>query len=214
MDLQQELQAYLDGVLEKTPKDIMDVMVATAAKLVEEEVGKNALSIGDKLPEFTLANATGKEINVYDYLNEGPLVINFYRGAWCPYCNMELRAYKELLPEIKEVGANLIAISPELPDTSLSLVEKHNLEFEILTDIDNKLAKKLGLVFKLDERLSEVYRGFGIDIDGAQGNNEQELPLPATYVIDRDGKVIKAFVNTDYTKRMEPSEALEAIKAS
>jgi len=213
MDLQKELQDYLEGMLKKVSEETMKIMSATAQRLIDEKIGQDALKVGDQLPQFALSNATGQEINIYDYLAQGPLIINFYRGAWCPYCNLELRAYKEILPEIKAAGANLIAISPELPDTSLSLIEKHDLEFEVLTDRDNKLAKKLGLVFKLDEDLGELYRKFGHDLDSAQGNTNQELPLPATYVIDTDGKVLLASVNTDYTKRLEPSIALEAIKS-
>lgn len=211
MNLQQELQDYLEASLEKRPEEIMNIMASSAQKLIDDQVGRNALQVGGQLPEITLPNATGQEINIYDILEQGPLIINIYRGAWCPYCNLELRAYKELLPQIKAAGANLIAISPELPDTSLSLIEKHGLDFEVLSDVDNKVAKALGLVFKLDEQLIEVYKSFGTDIEKAHGNAEFELPLPATYVIDQTGRVILAFVNTDYTKRLEPSLALEAI---
>jgi peroxiredoxin len=187
-------------------------MASSAQSLIDEKVGKDALKEGDKLPDFTLTNAKGEAVNIYQCLEDGPLIINFYRGAWCPYCNLELKAYKDILPEIKEAGANLIAISPELPDTSLSLVEKHQLEFEVLSDVDNKYAKSLGLVFALKDELKKIYKDFGHDLDKAQGNSRGELPIPATYVVDRDGTVLLASVNTNYTKRLEPRTAIEALK--
>ena len=214
MNLKDELQKHLDAGLTKRPEEIKNVMATSAQKLIDDKIGENALKKGEKLPEFSLKNATGQEVNVYDILKNGPLIISFYRGAWCPYCNLELRAYKELLPEIKKAGADFIAISPELPDVSMSLAEKHNLDFQVLSDIDNKLAKELGLVFKLEDDLIEVYKSFGIDVDTAQGNTNKELPLPATYVIGADGIVLLAEVDTDYTKRLEPADALKVIVAN
>ena len=214
MNLKVELQKHRDEGLANRPEEINTVMATSAQKLIDDKIGKNALKKGGKLPEFTLENATGQAVNIYDILKNGPLIINFYRGAWCPYCNLELRAYKELLPEIIKAGGNLVAISPELPDTSMTLIEKHGIEFQVLSDIDNKIAKELGLVFKLDHALVEVYNKFGIDLDTAQGNMNKEVPLPATYVIGSDGIVLLASVDTDYTKRLEPTKALEAIKAN
>lgn len=213
MNLTKKIQEYNDSVVTQTPKELLKIMSNSVETLIRDEVGKNALKVGDKIPAFTLGNANGESINIYDCLAQGPLVINFYRGAWCPYCNLELRAYKEILPEIKELGANLVAISPELPDNSLSLIEKHALEFEILSDLDNVVAKEFGLVFKLDKDLLEVYNKWGFSIETAHGNDEGELPLPATYVVDENGEIVRAYVNTDYTKRLEPSETLTALAA-
>jgi peroxiredoxin len=213
MNLTKEMQDYKDNMRANAPKEILDTMANSAEKLIKEEIGKNALKVGDKIPAFTLGNASGESINIYDCLAQGPLIINFYRGAWCPYCNLELIAYREILPEIKELGANLVAISPELPDSSFSLIEKHELEFELLSDLDNVVAKEFGLVFKLDKNLLHLYNKRGFAIEAAHGNDKGELPLPATYVIDRDGKIIMSYVNTDYTKRLEPKETLAALSA-
>ncbi|MBK5243374.1 redoxin domain-containing protein, partial [Clostridium sp.] len=117
----------------------------------------------------------------------------------------------EILPEIKAQGANLVAISPELPDTSLTLIDKHNLEFEILTDTDNSIARELGIVFKLDKDLLALYKSFGVDLATAQGNENGELPLPATFVVDTNGIVILADFNIDYSKRLEPSDAVASL---
>ncbi|MGL5617208.1 MAG: peroxiredoxin-like family protein [Sarcina sp.] len=145
-------------------------------------------------------------------LKKGPLVINFYRGGWCPYCNLELRAYMEVLDEIKKLGANLIAISPEIPDQSLNTIEKNQLEFLVLSDIDNKVAKEFGLVFKISNELNELYKSFGINLEESQGKKSLELPMAATYVVSREGKIVKAFVKEDYKERLDPKVALESLR--
>ena len=140
------------------------------------------------------------------------MVINFYRGGWCPYCNVELREFQKVLPEIKELGATLIAISPELPDNSLSTKEKNELDFEVLSDQGNKVAKDFGLVFEMADELKKVYDKFGLDIPKFNGDDSWEIPMPATYVIDSDGTVKFSFVDADYTVRAEPSDVIEALK--
>ncbi|WP_461205262.1 peroxiredoxin-like family protein [Clostridium sp. DL1XJH146] len=213
MSLKKAMNDYNEQATAKRPKEVNGLMANSAEILVREEIGKNALKVGDKIPNFTLGNADGKSVNIYDCLEQGPLVINFYRGAWCPYCNLELKAYVDILQDIKALGANLVAISPELPDNSLSLKEKHAIEFEILSDLNNIVAKEFGLVFKLDKALLDLYNKFGFDIEGTQGNDDAELPLPATYVVDQNGQIVMAYVNTDYTQRLEPSDTLPVLVA-
>jgi len=209
--LKEKLNAYQAESLKRTNQDNQQIMQNAAQALIDQKIGAQALKKGDIMPSFNLINAKGQKVSSQELLSQGPVIINFYRGAWCPYCNLELRAYQALLPEIKQAKATLVAISPELPDTSLSLVEKHQLDFEVLTDLDNELAKKMGLVFQLDKKLIEVYTKAGHDIAKAQGNDRFELPLPATYVVNSDGKILLAYVNTDYRQRLEPSLALKAI---
>lgn len=211
MNLRNQTEKYLEKSMAALPQETKDIMSNSAKALMIDEIGKNALKKGEKLPDFTLNNAEGKAINIYNCLAQGPLIISFYRGAWCPYCNLELAAYKEILPEIKAKGANFIAISPELPDNSLSLIEKQALEFDILTDLDNAIARDLGLVFKMNEDVRELYEKWDFKINEAQGNQNGELPLPATYVVNTDGTILLAFVDIDYTKRLEPSEAIAAL---
>ena len=124
---------------------------------------------------------------------------------------MELYALQQKLPEITSAGASLVAITPELPDQTLTTVEKNQLQFEVLSDVDNNVARQFGLVFQLPAALRTVYQGFGIDLPKTQGNQDFELPIPATFVIDRDGKVVKALVDPDYTKRLEPEAVVEAL---
>ncbi|NOR55016.1 MAG: redoxin domain-containing protein, partial [Sulfurovum sp.] len=145
-------------------------------------------------------------------LKDGPLVINFYRGGWCPYCNLELQAFQDVLPQIKELGAQLVAISPNLPDKSLSSIEKHALSFQVLSDVQNKVSRQFGLVYTLDEKLQPLYKQMGIDLPEFNGDESYELPLPATYVVDSKGMIKLAFAPADYTKRLDPNKVIEVLK--
>ncbi len=150
-------------------------------------------------------------------LDKGPVVLNFYRGGWCPYCNLELNAYQKHLQEINELGASFVAISPQTPDKSLSTAEKNELKFQVLSDVGNKIADQFGLVFKLPTELQELYNNFGISLPKFNGDESWELPMPGTYVISKDGNVQYAFADADYTKRAEPDEVivkLEEISAN
>ena len=139
--------------------------------------------------------------------------MTFYRGGWCPYCNLELRAYQAVLPEIKAAGATLVAITPELDDASLSTSEKNELEFEVLTDANSDYARELGLVFTLPERLRPIYESFGINVEEHNGEGQFDLPLAATFVVDVDGSIARAFVDADYTLRAEPSDVVEVLRS-
>ncbi|MBV1757544.1 MAG: AhpC/TSA family protein [Dethiosulfatibacter sp.] len=211
MNLSQKLQSYREESLSKKTEEDKTTMLETAENLKRLEIEKNALNEGDKIPEFQLKNAVGKTIKIYDVLSNGPIIINFYRGAWCPYCNLEIAAYQEILPEIKKRGAQLVAISPEVPDITMTLKEKHALEFEILSDTDNAVAKQFGLVFHLEDKLVALYKKMGIDLVKSQENENSELPIPATYVVNTDGVIKLAYLNSDYTKRLEPMDAVAAL---
>lgn len=211
MNLSQKLQLYREESFSKKTEEDKTIMIETAENLQKLEIEKKALKEGDKIPEFQLKNAVGETIKIYDILSKGPVIINFYRGAWCPYCNLEIAAYQEILPEIKERGAQLVAISPEVPDITMTLKEKHALEFEILSDTDNLVAKQFGLVFQLEDKLIALYKKMGIDLVKSQENDNGELPIPATYVINSDGVIKLAYLNSDYTKRFEPMDAVAAL---
>ena len=158
-----------------------------------------------------MPNATGKTVNLSEVLKDNRVVLTFYRGGWCPYCNLELKAFQNALPKIEAKGAKLIAISPETPDNSLSTAEKNELSFEVLSDTNNKTAKDLGLVFQLPETLQNLYKKFGIDLDINQNNTNQELPIAATYIIEQDGTISYDYLQEDYKLRADPSEVLTAL---
>jgi len=191
--------------------EVLEVMERSTAELAESKLVESALKVGDKMPAFKLTNAIGESIDSEVLLSKGPLVINFYRGGWWPYCNLELGGYQDILDEIHGKGAQLVAISPELPDETLSTTEKLELQFEILSDSNNELAKQFGIVFSMKEELIEIYKGFGIDIAGTQGNENFELPVPGTFVVDENSIIKLAHMDVDYTTRIEPEEVLTVL---
>jgi len=171
---------------------------------------EKALNVGDKAPNFTLKNALNKPISLEKELENGPIVLTWYRGGWCPYCNITLHYLQEKLPEFKKAGATLLALTPELPDNSLNTAEKNKLEFTVLSDLENTIGKKYGVVFTLTPEVAAIYEaGFGLS--DKNGNHDNQLPLAATYVIDTNGIIKYAFLDADYRKRAEPSDILTAL---
>jgi len=212
MSLTQQLKAYADASAEKIPVDIQKVMSSAINELEESDLLSKALKTGDILPEITLPNTKEETVSLQSKLASGKkLVIAFYRGGWCPYCNIELKALQDILPEIKKLDAELIAITPESPDNSLTTIEKNNLDFEVLTDKDNKLAYSLNLAYQIPSELDEIYKGFGINLNESQGNSDRTLPIAATYVVDVDGKVLYHFLKEDYKLRADLSEIISVL---
>mgnify|MGYP006266090767 CR=1 FL=1 len=189
-------QAYAQGILE----------VEQSAAMA------NALRQGDRAPDFRLPAATGEMIRLSELLAEGPVVLTWYRGGWCPYCNISLRAYQQALPEIYQQGGQLVAISPELPDSSLSTQQKNDLEFYVLSDVGQQVAQEYNVVYTLPQGVIEQFKG-RLDIPAYNGDDTWQLPLAVTYVIDTDRRIRYAFVDADYRKRAEPAELIEALKA-
>ncbi|MEH6940639.1 peroxiredoxin-like family protein [Bacillus sp. JJ722] len=210
--LLEEIKAYKEEFKQKAPEEKQKLM-AQATKELEESGVAHGLKKGDQVPDFKLPDATGKTVSITEELSKGPVILTFYRGGWCPYCNLELKAYQREIDTIKDAGATLIAISPETPDASLSTKEKNELEFIVLSDESNKVAEKFDLVFKMPDFLIEVYKDFGLNVSGHNGNNDWELPKPASFVIDQSGKIVFAEVDSDYTKRVEPSKLIEIVKS-
>ncbi|AIZ42195.1 peroxiredoxin-like family protein [Cellulophaga baltica] len=181
------------------------------AAVVETNIVGNALQVGETAINFTLPNALGKKITLYDELENGPVILMWYRGGWCPYCNMQLHYMQEMLPEFKKLGASLIAITPETPDNSISTKEKNDLEFEVLSDLDNKVGYEYKVVFKLTEDVKEIYEN-GFELSKFNGNDKGELPLAATYIIGQNKVIQYAFLDADYRNRAEPQDLLEHLK--
>jgi peroxiredoxin len=173
----------------------------------------HALKVGDAAPMFTLKNALGQEVGLKRLLERGPAAVSFYRGGWCPYCSVGLRALQAALPEITAAGGTLVAISPELPDHTLTTAEKNALTFEVLSDPGNAVARKFGLGYVWPEDFVAISRSHGIDVAGRSGMEVTETPVPASYVIGRNGRIAYAFVDADYTKRAEPSEIIATLRA-
>jgi peroxiredoxin len=211
--LAEELTEQTQALAEKIPAEIRSKLAEATEQLKATRIEAQALNQGAQAPRFTLPNAQGRLVALNDLLAKGPVVLSFYRGGWCPYCSLELRSLQQHLPAIQAAGASLVAVSPEQPDQSLSTQQKNELTFEVLSDLNNVVAKQFGLVFQLPEEVQGIYQNLGIDLNQANGpDSQQELPVPATYIIQPDGNISFAFVNADYQERLEPAELISALK--
>ena len=213
MSLKEELSALKAQSMQKIPAEALPVLMKASKELEESGIVGQAPKKGDKLENFELPNQTGESQSLADLRKKGPVVVTFYRGGWCPYCNLQLKSYQQMLPEITAAGASLVAITPEKPDASLSTAEKNELKFDVLTDKDAQYARQLKLVFTLPEELRPIYKNFGIDVEAHNGEGKFDLPLAATFVVDTDGTIAYAMVDSDYTVRAEPSEILASLKS-
>ena len=212
MSLAKNIQNFQDELIPTIPKETLNLLMSELQKLIDSGIAEKSIKQGDSFPDFDLPNAENKTLSLNTLLQKGPLVVSFYRGAWCPYCNLEINALQKQLPDIVSAGAQLVAISPQKPDKSIEQVDNSHLSFEVLSDIDNKLARKCGLVFTLPESLRPIYSAWEIDIPDHNGNDHFELPIPATYIIDAEGKIRYVFADMDYTKRLEPDVIIEQLK--
>lgn len=211
--LKNAINRYKDDFKQKVPEHVRQTMLDATDRLRNQNISHAALKVGDHITPFSLLNAINKPINIEEELRtHNYLVLNFYRGAWCPYCNLELRQLQKIQGELRVLHAELLALSPQTADNSLSQIEKENLKFNVLCDKNNAVARKFGLVFTLDEELRPIYEDFGIDILESNKNGTFDLPLPATYVVNKNYEIIYAFVDEDYTNRCEPEAILHAIK--
>lgn len=214
-----EVKTTLSSELEERKVNFSKKADSTTKKIYKEGIDfvansgilESAKNVGDIAPNFTLKNALGDNVTLKDYLTRGPVVLTWYRGGWCPYCNLTLNHLQQELPNFKAEGANLLALTPELPDQSISTSEKHSLEFEVLSDIGNKIAKKYGIVFKLTNEVAKQYND-KFSLNTYNGDTSNELPLAVTYIINTDGEIEYAFLDADYRNRSEPSEITDFLK--
>lgn len=216
MSLQDKLDAFkADFKAGKAPyfapPEIHPVMERATAELIASGQAERALRAGDKAPVFTLTDPDGTLVSSTELLEKGPLVISFYRGVWCPYCNMELQALEEALPEFQAAGASLVAISPQTPVNSRKSVRQNKLSFAILSDARNDVAAAFGLRFALPDYLVELYKALKNDLPAVNGDPSWTLPMPARYVVGQDGTILYSEVNPDYTRRPEPADLLAAL---
>jgi peroxiredoxin len=213
MSLKQELAEYRAGWFKRVPAERQEIMERHIAQL-RDGLAKTTLKVGDYAPSIVLGNAKGETVDVGVLLEKGPVIVTFYRGGWCPFCNLELRALQRLLPDIEAVGASLVAISPEKPDDSLSTAEKNALTFEVLSDVGQKCGRAFRLVYEFNDELKSAYKEFGLDIPAKNGSGDEwALPISATYIIDRDGIIIYAYTDADYRDRADADDILNFLKS-
>lgn len=202
------LEQFMAGL---TP-EVRSTVQRNFERLLSSDVAAHAKRTGDAAPDFALPNVRGKELRLSELLTEGPVVLSFYRGGWCPFCNLEFRALSVILPEIRSLGATLVGVSPETPDVSLSTVEECGLDFEVVSDLGNRVARSYGLLMEVYEELRPLYLEWGLDVPAHNGDQSWELPVPATYVIDRTGIIQAGLVDKNYTHRMEPIAIIAALR--
>lgn len=207
--LNNELRATLENF--GLPEEVARTIVRTNAQ-VEQSGQAPGLAVGDTAPDFALPDARGQQIRLSERLAKGPVVVSFYRGAWCPFCNVELRALQSVAPQLGELGASLIAISQQAPDESISLIERHQLTFDVLSDCDGAVARAWKLRFTLSDELKALYQNvFELDLTKANADGSWTLLVPGTFVLDRDGVIRASYVSTNYTTRMEPDDIISAL---
>lgn len=211
MSLREALHELAASARARRPAEFQRVIDAALGGLRGSGIAQSCLQPGETAPDFVLPSTGGGEFGLEATLRNGPVVIAFYRGGWCPYCNLTLRALNDLAPALQAFGASLIAIAPQRAEAQRETGDKHGLRFPLLIDGDNRVARLFGLAFPLPDNLVALYRGLGIDIPTANATSEWVLPLPATYVIARDGTVAAASIDIDYTRRAEPAEILAAV---
>jgi len=194
------------------PPEVLDVYDRSIQNLLDQGVPAEVVAVGDTLESFTLSDATGAPVSLDQVVETGPAVIVFYRGGWCPYCNLALRTYQqELLPELDRFGSRLVAISPQSPDQSLSTAEKAGLEFTVLSDPGSRLARRIGISFQQSEGVLDAQRKLGLDLAQVNAEGSIELPRPTVLIIDKEHTVRFVDVQPDYTARTEVADILRAL---
>lgn len=211
--LTEQLQAKREASAAQSAPDKKKVFAKGIQDVKDSGIEKRATTVGDKAPNFKLPNANGESVALSELLQAGPVVLTWYRGGWCPYCNLTLRAYQQRLDEINALGAEFIAISPEQPDSSLSTKERNALAFNVLSDTGNAVAKRYGIVYDVNPEVLAYYNK-GADFQSYYTDDGEmtALPLSATYVIAPDGTVEYAFLDADYRFRADPDDVLKVLK--
>ena len=205
-ELANDIAQLQTNLAQQLPEEVLQGFQAAIQGLISSGIAANAMKVGQKAPKFSLPDQLGATVTLSDVLKQGPAVVVFYRGEWCPYCDLTLRAYQRIVPQIHALGASLIAISPQTPDSTLTTVDKKELTFAVLSDVGNVVSRRYGLVFVMPEAARHP------GISAANGDESWELPVPGTFVIARDGTVKYAFVDPDWTHRLEPAELLKVLE--
>ncbi len=211
--LQPQLDSTTNYFLQNLPKEINAIFQGVLDNALEKHITENTLKVGDTIDDFTLPNSNGESFSLYEKLKGGPLVLTFYRGSWCPYCNLTLKALQDALPEIKSLNAHLVAVTPEFPEKTQDTISKEGIQFDVITDKYNQLAIRLGLLFYQNDIAISTMKELGFDMEAYYGKNEGNLlPIPATFVIGKDGKVTFSYINPNYRFRAEPKAIINALK--
>lgn len=212
MDFQQQLEKLKQRIEGNMPPEYLEIMHRATQELKDSNIQDGVLKAGHKAPAFTLVNQDGETISSESLLGKGKIVLTFYRGVWCPYCNADLANLKKYVPQFEAAGATLLGISPEIPQHLQKIIKMQRLNFDILHDDRNEIAEQFGLKFTYSEELKALYRDkFKIDLAVQQGNDEWALPMPARFIIDQDGIIQYAESEPDYRNRPNPDELMTVL---
>ena len=211
MDLKKDLQNLASQSRTSQP-DITKSFDQSIDDLSRSGVATRALGIGNQAPDFELPSCKGSRVRLSDRLATGPVVISFYRGAWCPFCTLEIQALGESVKAIEDLGASLLAISPQSLEAACKTAEDNGIPFDLLSDERNDVAREFGIVFHLQDEIQSIYKEFGLDLALVNGDDSFDLPVPATYILDGDGTIRLAFVDPDYTRRLDPSKIINTLR--
>ncbi len=210
-NLDSRLETLRKKSAESIPAHLAAALQTAIDHLAQQGIGSSAPGNGDRAPNFVLPDARGVSVALGERLRKGPVVLSFYRGSWCPYCNEELAALQASLTEIQALGASLIAVSPQWRDVSMTRDEVETMEFDILTDPGNHVSRSYGLVFTVSQEMQQIYRELGVDLAKENGTLGCELPVPGTFVIDPSGTIVLSYANPDYTRRLNTLEVLACL---
>jgi peroxiredoxin len=208
-----EVFAERKGLIAKyVPAETQAIHTRAVVELKERNLAQNILPVGAKAPEFELQDHDSKVLSSVHLLAKGRIVLCFIRGRWCPFCVGQMEALSLVLPEIEQAGATLVAISPQTVRQSFFMHDQHRLRFPLLSDSGNEVARQFGLTYRVNEEQQSVYRRAFVNLPFANGDESWELPVPATFIVERDGTVLYASANEDYTERPEPADIVDALR--
>ncbi len=211
MSLQQDIQNLMEQMGKQIPAEMMEQVGALIQRLAKEQVGLHAKKTGDRAPNFSLLTAQGTTINLAEKLKKGPVVLSFYRGGWCPFCDLSLRALQKIDSQVRAKGASLFAISPQTMSHSSTTAKTRALTFDLLSDPGNKVAKTYGLVFGLRPAEQDLHTQMKASLPLFNGDESWELPVAATYIIRPDETIAWHFIDPNFTSRAEPADILSAL---
>ncbi|MDX1920781.1 MAG: peroxiredoxin-like family protein [Candidatus Caenarcaniphilales bacterium] len=210
--LQQKLDSKKEEGKAAMPKESQEKFAKAIQKQKNDGLEYKAFQVGDKVPDFTLKDKNGQETKLSEYTKKGPVVLTFYRGTWCPYDALTLSSWQEAYPQIRQQGAELLAISPEDPAKAKKLSEAKDPQFKRLVDDDNKVAGKFGLAYTVNGELNELYKKEKIYLKELNKGGSEKLPITATYILDKQGVIKYAFIDADYKNRPEPNLIIQELK--
>ena len=211
MSLNKDLETLHEEILNSLPADLRKKLILENEKLFSSLLEEKALKAGSNVPDVLFRDESLKAVYLKDLLKNNHVVVSFFRGTWCPYCNLELESLARINDQIEKKGAKLIAVTPELYEFAEERIKKNNFNFQVLTDLGNKAADKFGLVFELPREYREIYKRLSVNLNILNGEDSWVLPMPATFIISKQGIIESTYINADYTKRMEPDDILKKL---